>query len=179
MDKATSTPDVMKDLKTIQALRDEQFENDEEIFRLSLENLKLQSEMGLPPGAHHKETLQQLRDEKSANEKKIAELQERQRYCEVQLKICEKEMKEYERKQRNRRIFTRGGMLEAFLIEPLMLTDNEVHDFLEKVFRMPEVDSLLRKLIDDACTLEDDESEKDAEGGENGGPFVEGRNYTP
>ena len=76
-------------------------------------------------------------------------------------------MKEYERKQRNRRIFTRGGMLEAFLIEPLLLTDNEVHDFLKKVFRMPEVDSLLRKLIDDACTLEDDESEKDTEDEEN------------
>ena len=54
-----------------------------------------------------------------------------------------------------------------------------LHDFLEKVFRMPEVDSLLRKLIDDACTLEDDESEKDEEDEENGGPFVEGRNYTP
>ena len=54
-----------------------------------------------------------------------------------------------------------------------------LHDFLEKVFRMPEVDSLLRKLIDDACTIEDDESEKDAEDEENGGPFVEGRNYTP
>ena len=91
--------------------------------------------------------------------------------------ICQ-ELK-YERKQRNRRIFTRGGMLEAFLIEPLMLSDEDVHDFLEKVFRMPEVDSLLRKLIDDAYTLEYDESEKDAEDEENGGPFVEGRNYTP
>jgi len=123
--------------------------------------------------------IQRLKDEKSSNENKIAQLQERQRYCEIQLKICEKKTKEYERKQRNRRIFTRGGMLEAFLIEPLMLSDEDVHDFLEKVFRMPEVDSLLRKLIDDACTLEDDESEKDAEDEENGGPFVEGRNYTP
>ena len=179
MNNPTLPRDVLKDLKTIQALRDEQFDNDEEIFRLSLENEKLQSEMGLLQWRESKKDIQSLRNEKSANEKKIAELQERQRYCEIQLKICEKKMKEYERKQRNRRIFTRGGMLEAFLIEPLLLTDNEVHDFLKKVFRMPEVDSLLRKLIDDACTLEDDESEKDAEDEENGGPFVEGRNYTP
>ena len=179
MNNPTLPRDVLKDLKTIQALRDEQFDNDEEIFRLSLENEKLQSEMGLLQWRESKKDIQSLRNEKSANEKKIAELQERQRYCEIQLKICEKKMKEYERKQRNRRIFTRGGMLEAFLIEPLLLTDNEVHDFLEKVFRMPEVDSLLRKLIDDAYTLEYDESEKDAEDEENGGPFVEGRNYTP
>ena len=112
-------------------------------------------------------------------EEKIAQLQERKRYCEIQLKICEKQMKEYERKQRNRRVFTRGGMLEAFLLEPLLLTDDEVHDFLQTVFRLPEVDSLLRELIDKARTLEDDESESGTENGENGGPFVEGRNYTP
>jgi len=47
MNKATLPPDVLKDLKTIQALRDEQFENDEEIFRLSLEIQRLQSEIGL------------------------------------------------------------------------------------------------------------------------------------
>ena len=75
-------------------------------------------------------------------------------------------MKEYERKQRNRRIFTRGGMLEAFLIEPLLLTDDVVHDFLQTVFRMPEVDSLLQELIDHARTLEDDDSENGVEGGE-------------
>ncbi len=47
MNKATLTPDILKDLKTIHALRDEQFENDEEIFLLSLENEKPQSEIGL------------------------------------------------------------------------------------------------------------------------------------
>ena len=165
MKDATSTPDVMEDLKKIQALRNEQFDNDEEIFRLSLENLKLQNDLGLLPGTKTKEAIQHLRDEKSANEKKIAELQERQRYCEIQMKICEKKMKEYERKQRNRRIFTRGGMLEAFLIEPLLLTDDDVHDFLQTVFRMPEVDRLLQELIDRARTLEDDESENSTENG--------------
>ena len=122
MNKATSTPDVMRELKTIHDLREEHFDNDEEIFRLSLEIQKLQSDLSLLPGTKSKEAIQRLRDEKSANEKKIAELQERQRYCEIQLKICEKKMKEYERKQRNRRIFTRSGMLEAFPNELLMLS---------------------------------------------------------
>lgn len=122
MNNPTLPRDVLKDLKTIQVLRDEQFDNDEEIFRLSLENEKLQSEMGLLQWRDSKKDIQSLRDEKSANEKKIAELQEHQRYCEIQLKICEKKMKEYERKQQNRRIFTRSGMLEAFPNELLMLS---------------------------------------------------------
>ena len=147
MNNPTLPSDVLKDLKTIQTLCDEQFKNDEEIFRLSLENEKLQREMGLIQWRESEKEIQRLRDEKTVNEKKIAQLRERQRCCEIQLKICEKLMKEYERKQRNRRIFTRGGMLEAFLLEPLLLTNEEVHDFLQTVFRMPEVDSLLRRLI--------------------------------
>ena len=165
----TELPQMRSDLNALEA----------EQAELEAEVLRLQNRQDAVRGQIAAEKLPVLYAEKAANEKKIAELQERQRYCEIQLKICEKKMKEYERKQRNRRIFTRGGMLEAFLIEPLMLSDQDVHDFLEKVFRMPEVDSLLRKLIDDACTLEDDESEKDAEDGENGGPSVGGRNYTP
>ena len=165
----TELPQMRSDLNALEA----------EQAELEAEVLRLQNRQDVIRGQIAAEKLPSLYAEKAANEKKITELQERQRYCEIQLKISEKKMKEYERKQRNRRIFTRGGMLEAFLIEPLLLTDNEVHDFLEKVFRMPEVDSLLRKLIDDACTLEDDESEKDEEDEENGGPFVEGRNYTP
>ena len=169
---STTTHNLSQMHNDLRCLEEEQAALESEFLRL----INRQDEI---KGQIAAEKLPALYAEKTANEKKIAELQERQRYCEIQLKICEKKMKEYERKQRNRRIFTRGGMLEAFLIEPLLLTDNEVHDFLEKVFRMPEVDSLLRKLIDDACTIEDDESEKDAEDEENGGPFVEGRNYTP
>ncbi len=122
MNKATLPPVVLKDLKTIHALRDEQFENDEEILRLSLEIQRFQSEIGLLRWKESEKEIQRLKDEKSSNENKIAQLQERQRYCEIQLKICEKKTKEYERKQRNRRIFTRGGMLEAFPNELLMLS---------------------------------------------------------
>ena len=51
------------------------------------------------------------------------------------------------RKQRNRRIFTRGGMLEAFLLEPLLLTDDQVHELLLTAFRQPAVDALLKTMI--------------------------------
>ena len=41
-------------------------------------------------------------------------------------------------------------MLEAFLLEPLLLTDDQVHEILSKVFRIPEVDELLKAMIRDA-----------------------------
>ena len=83
-----------------------------------------------------------LKAEMEANNEKIAHLEERKRYYETDLKIREAQKKELLRKQRNRRIFTRGGMLESFLQEPLIMTNEEVHDFLLEVFRMPEVEAL-------------------------------------
>ena len=159
--------DVEGNLHAIRNLHSEQTENDAEIQHLFCKFIRLRNEMDSLAGMRARDDIQILRDEMASNEEKIAELQERKRYYEIQLKVCEKQMREYERKQRNRRIFTRGGMLEAFLIEPLMLTDNEVHDFLEKVFRMPEVDRLLHKLLDDARTIAQEESEKDPENEEN------------
>ena len=62
----------------------------------------------------------------------------------------EAEEKGLRRKERNHRIFTRGGMLEAFLLEPLLLTDDQVHEILTVAFRSPEVDALLKAMIRDA-----------------------------
>jgi len=149
--------------KKTQALPDEYRTLQEEMEAHEAELSRLQSRQYAIKGEIAALEIPSLKAEMEANNEKIAQLLERKRFFETDLKIREAQRKDFLRKQRNRRIFTRGGMLEAFLIEPLLLTDNEVHDFLEKVFRMPEVDSLLRKLIDDACTIEDDESEKDAE----------------
>ena len=41
-------------------------------------------------------------------------------------------------------------MLEAFLLEPLLLTDDQVHEILTAAFRIPEVDELLKTMIKDA-----------------------------
>jgi hypothetical protein len=154
-------------LDELRALRAELEENEAEVLRLGDRQNEIRRQQDVINGQIAAAELPALYAEKAANEEKMAELQERKRYYEIQLKICEKEKKEYERKQRSRRIFTRGGMLEAFLLEPLLLSDDEVHDFLQTVFRMPEVDSLLRKLLDDARTIAQEESEKDPENEEN------------
>ena len=83
--------------------------------------------------------------EKLLEEKQNAE--QRMRYLNNEIKAMEAQEKGLLRKQRNRRIFTRGGMLEAFLLEPLLLTDDQVHELLLTAFRQPAVDTLLKTML--------------------------------
>lgn len=83
--------------------------------------------------------------EKLLEEKQNTE--ERIRYLNNEIKAMEAEEKGLLRKQRNRRIFTRGGMLEAFLLEPLLLTDDQVYELLLTAFHQPAVDALLKTMI--------------------------------
>ena len=124
-------------------LQTERPENDAEIPNHSDESLRSVNKTDLLNDRRNRDKIQNLRDKKAAEEEKLAQLEKRQKYYNTEIKICETKMKEYNRKQRNRRIFTRGGMLEAFLREPLLLSDNDVHEFLQKVFRIPEVDGML------------------------------------
>ena len=107
-----------------------------------------------------------LMAEMEANNEKIAHLEERKRYYETEQKILDVKMEELQRKQRNRRIFTRGGMLESFLQEPLLMTDEQGHDFLLEVFRMPDVDALLSKLLDDVHNVAPEGKKTDVGSGE-------------
>ena len=89
----------------------------------------------------------------SSKEKLLEEKQKtenRIRYLNNEIKAMKAEGKGLLRKQRNRRIFTRGGMLEAFLLEPLLLTDDQVHELLLTAFRQPAVDALLKTMIQNA-----------------------------
>ncbi len=86
---------------------------------------------------------EKLLEEKQNTEHRI-------RYLNNEIRSMEAEEKGLLRKQRNRRIFTRGGMLEAFLLEPLLLTDDQVHDLLLTAFRQPAVDALLKTMIQNA-----------------------------
>ena len=86
--------------------------------------------------------------EKLLEEKQNTE--ERIRYLNNEIKAMEAEEKGLLRKQRNRRIFTRGGMLEAFLREPLLLTDDQVHELQLTAFRQPAVDTLLKTMLQNA-----------------------------
>ncbi len=141
----TTPPRLSKELQTLldeyRALREEMEAHEAELSRLQSRQYAIKGEIAaleIPP----------LKAEMEANNEKIAHLEERKRYYETDLKIREAQKKELLRKQQNRRIFTRGGMLESFLREPLIMTDEEVHDFLLEVFRMPEVDTLLRKVLE-------------------------------
>ena len=90
-----------------------------------------------------KESREQLLKEKQRIEAKL-------RLAENEIRAMEAQERGLLRKQRNRRIFTRGGMLEAFLLEPLLLTDDQVHELLHTAFRLPEVDALMRSMIQNA-----------------------------
>ncbi|MBR4744473.1 MAG: DUF3847 domain-containing protein [Oscillospiraceae bacterium] len=152
-------------LDELRALRAELEENEAEVLRLEDRQNEIRRQQDVINGQIAAAEIPALYAEKAANEEEIAELQKRKRYYEIQLKICEKEKKEYERKQRSRRIFTRGGMLESFLREPLLMTDEQVHDFLMEVFRMPDVDTLLSKLLARCHKEYENGSEEDSENG--------------
>ena len=79
---------------------------------------------------------------------KKREAENRRHYLNNEIRAMEAQEKQLLRKQRNRRIFTHGGMLEAFLLEPLLLTDDHVHDLLLTAFRQPAVNALLKTMIE-------------------------------
>ena len=67
------------------------------------------------------------------------------------IKCCSTaEEKGLRRRERNHRIFTRGGMLEAFLLKPTLLTDEQVHSLLKIIFHKPEVAAVLNRMIAEA-----------------------------
>ena len=92
-------------------------------------------------------------------EKEIARL-------EHQKKIKRHEAKQLERNRRNRRIFTRGGMLERFIQRPLLLTDDQVYRLLQTAFNTEAVQTMEKALINEAVqavTQAVEDTETDAE----------------
>ena len=79
-------------------------------------------------------------------EKEIARL-------EHQKKIKQHEAKQLERNRRNRRIFTRGGMLERFMQCPLLLTDDQVYQLLQTAFNTEAVQTMEKTLISEAVQV--------------------------
>ena len=150
------TDNIQAMLDELRKLQTEMEAHEAELSRLQSRQYAIKGEIAaleIPP----------LKVEMEANNEKIAHLEKRKRYFETDLKIREAQKKELLRKQRNRRIFTRGGMLESFLQEPLIMTNEEVHDFLLEVFRMPEVDALLRKVLEHCRRNFENVSEEDSE----------------
>ena len=74
-------------------------------------------------------------------------------WLEHQKKIKQHEAKQFERNRRNRRIFTRGGMLEHFLQRPLLLTDDQVYQLLQTAFNTEAVQTMEKTLISEAAQV--------------------------
>ena len=75
-------------------------------------------------------------------EQKIQRTEKEITRLEHQKKIKQHEAKQLERNRRNRRIFTRGGMLERFMQRPLLLTDDQVYRLLQTAFNTEAVQTM-------------------------------------
>ena len=87
-------------------------------------------------------------------------------WLEHQKKIKQHEAKQLERNRRNRRIFTRGGMLERFMQRPLLLSDDQVYRLLQTAFNTEAVKELEKAMINEvaqAVIKAAEDTEPDAE----------------
>ena len=100
----------------------------------------------------HNEKLEKLKHDKYVAEKKLTAAKHRE-------KQLESELKRLTRSERTHRLCTRAGMLEAFLREPTMLTDDDVMELLTFIFQSEAVQKKLSMLIEsrkDKATTEAD-----------------------
>lgn len=99
------------------------------------------------------EKLEKLNRQKTAAEKKLIAAQHRE-------KQLEHERKHLTRSERTHRLCTRAGMLETFLKEPTVLTDEDVMELLTFIFQSEAVQKKLNRLIESRReTQEADEGE--------------------
>ena len=84
--------------------------------------------------------IEALKKEQSSLQAKLRAAENRQKY----LESAEKKLTW---KERTHRLCTRGGMLEKFLIEPGVLTDDQVMEILKSAFRRNEVTALIHSFL--------------------------------
>lgn len=91
--------------------------------------------------------IEALKKEQSSLQAKLRAAENRQKY----LESAEKNLTW---KERTHRLCTRGGMLEKFLIEPGVLTDDQVMEILKSAFRRNEVTALIHYFLRENMTSE-------------------------
>ena len=74
------------------------------------------------------EKLEKLKNEKYVTEKKLTVAKHKE-------KQLQSELRRLNRSERTHRLCTRAGMLETFLKEPTVLTDDDVMELLTFIFR--------------------------------------------
>lgn len=87
------------------------------------------------------EKLEKLNHQKTVAEKKLIAAQHRE-------KRLEYELKRLTRSERTHRLCTRAGMLESFLREPTLLTDDDVMELLTFLFHGEAAQKKLNTLIE-------------------------------
>ena len=87
------------------------------------------------------EKLEKLKHERYVAERKLTAARHRE-------KQLESEMKRLTRSERTHRLCTRAGMLETFLKEPTLLTDDDVMELLTFLFHGEATQKKLKELIE-------------------------------
>ena len=87
------------------------------------------------------EQLEKLKQQKYVAEKKLTAAKHKE-------KRLESEIKRLTRSERTHRLCTRAGMLETFLREPTILTDDDVMELLTFIFHSEAVQKKLSMLIE-------------------------------
>ena len=87
------------------------------------------------------EKLEKLKHDQYVAEKKLTAAQHRE-------KRLKNELKRLTRSERTHRLCTRAGMLETFLREPTVLTDDDVMELLTFIFHSDAVQKKLNLLIE-------------------------------
>ena len=87
------------------------------------------------------EKLEKLRHEQYVAERKLTAAKHKE-------KQLESEIKRLTRSERTHRLCTRAGMLETFLREPTVLTDDDVMELLTFIFHSEAVQKKLNMLIE-------------------------------
>ena len=87
------------------------------------------------------EKLEKLKHDQYVAEKKLTAAKHRE-------KRLESELKRLTRSERTHRLCTRAGMLETFLREPTILTDDDVMELLVFIFHSEAVQKKLNLLIE-------------------------------
>ena len=79
----------------------------------------------------------------------IAAVQKKRTVFENKYHAEVEKLRKMERSIRTHRLCTQGGMLGKFLIEPDMITDEQVYDILKLAFSYSGVQELLKKYLDE------------------------------
>ena len=87
------------------------------------------------------EQLEKLKHQKYVAEKKLTAAKHRERQL-------QHELKQLTRSERTHRLCTRAGMLETFLREPTVLTDDDVMELFTFIFHSEAVQKKLNMLIE-------------------------------